>query len=248
MSELQALQRRFLAQMIAPEAAADVSAGMQAYRNAYLLRIDEALRADFDAVHQILGDDDMLALTADYLEAHPSKHPSIRWIGRSLPTYIAASTHWSRVPALADMARFEWAKSCLFDGEDSAVSGVAELQQIPPERWGEMRLELIPALVVDHFPAAVPPLWQQLNRRESVSAPANSAAEPWLLWRKELRVHWRSLDVIEQEALASVKSGANFGEICQGLAAHIDEEQIPEMAMQLLLQWCNDQIIVTFHP
>lgn len=248
MTDLHAMQQQFLAQMVSPEAPDNSTTGLQAYRDAYLLRIDEALRTDFDAVHQILGDDDMLALTSDYIEQYPSRHPSIRWIGRSLPQFIADSTHWSRLPLLPAVARFEWAKSCLFDQENSPIATLEDLQAIAPELWGDMRLELISALTLESLPANVPPICQQLGNRENISSPSAEPNEPWLLWRKEMVVHWRSLDEIERLALKAVLSGATFAELCQQMTSHLDEDQVPTMAMQLLLQWCNDQIISHFHP
>ena len=248
MTDLHAMQQQFLAQIIAPDSPDNTTTGLQAYRDAYLLRIDEALRTDFDAVHQILGDDDMLALTSDYIEQHPSRHPSIRWIGRSLPQFIANSTHWSRLPLLAEVATFEWAKSLLFDQEDSPVATLEDLQSIAPELWGDMRLELISALTVESLPGNVPPIVQQLTNRENIASPSIEAKVPWLLWRKEMVTHWRSLDEIEHAAIEAVLSGATFAELCQQMTTYLEEDQVPNMAMQLLLQWCNDQVISKFHP
>lgn len=248
MSTLLTLQRQFLARLIEPKEPADTELGMRAYREAYLLRIDEALRTDFDAVHQILGDSEMLALTSDYIATHPPHNPSIRWVGRSLASFIANSPHWSRVPVLAEVARFEWAKSCLFDSKDSPFVSLDNLQAIAPEQWGDMRLELIPALAIDSYPSNVPPICQQLTERKNVPSPTAEAEVPWLLWRKELVVHWRSLGQPEFAALQAVQTGATFAEICQQLIAFAEEEQVPRLAMQLLLQWCNDQIISKIHP
>jgi hypothetical protein len=111
-----------------------------------------------------------------------------------------------------------------------------------------MRLELISALTLESLPANVPPICQQLGNRENISSPSAEPNEPWLLWRKEMVVHWRSLDEIERLALKAVLSGATFAELCQQMTSHLDEDQVPTMAMQLLLQWCNDQIISHFHP
>ena len=242
------MQRRFMAQVVSPDSPEDTLLGMQAYRDAYLLRIDEALRTDFSAVHQILGDDDMLALSADYIEKHPSDNPSIRWVGHSMAAFIAESRHWSRVPLLVAIAQFEWTKSTLFDAADAQVATLEDLQAIAPELWAGMRLELVPALNLIELPANVPPLWQQLNNLENVSSPIAEHDVPWLMWRKDLAVNWRSLDEAEYAALQAVISGANFAEICQQLVNFVEEEQVPTLAMQLLLQWCNDQIISTLHP
>lgn len=248
MTDLHAVQRQFMEQLLSTDAANENHAGMQAYRDAYLLRIDEALRADFDGVHQILGDDDMLALTADYIDAHPSRHPSIRWIGQYLAGFIAQSNRWSRIPLLADIAHFEWAKSCLFDNVDADPATLDVLQTIDPEAWGQMRIEIIPALSINQYPDNVPQVWQKLRRRENISTPEVEQSGPWLMWRKEYLVHWRSLESLELSALEEALSGATFGELCQSLLDHVSEDQVPATAMQLLMQWCEDQIIFKFHP
>lgn len=248
MSELQQLQRDFLQRVVAPTAPPGAPGGLQAYRDAYLLRIDEALRTDFEAVHRILGDEQMLALSTDYIRAHPSEQPSIRWVGSKLADFIAASPYWSRVPLLAEVARFEWSKSCLFDATDSPVATLEQLQAIAPERWGGLRLSLVAAHRVVELAANAPPLAQQLVAGEDVDTPVREPDSPWLLWRKELVVHWRSLDALELAALAAVAGGASFAELCEELAEQVDEEQVPATAMQLLLQWCHDQLISDFHP
>jgi len=93
MNALRQMQQDFLDKVVSPDAPEEMSLGLKAYRDAYVLRIDEALRTDFDGLHLILGDQEMLALTTDYLQKHPSNNPSIRWAGTH---YLIAVIRQSR--------------------------------------------------------------------------------------------------------------------------------------------------------
>ena len=77
--------------------------------------------------------------------------------------------------------------------------------------------------------------------------PTNNAVkfpQRWLLWRREFKTHWRSLDVHEAWALEQAFNGANFAEICEGLLEWIDAEQVALTAAGLLKQWISDQLLI----
>jgi len=109
-----------------------------------------------------------------------------------------------------------------------------------------MHLQFVDAVSLQDYPANVPPIYQQLTAGENVASPTEESNEPWLLWRKNHVIHWRSLDAIEKAALEAATSGATFGALCEQLTKHLSEAEVPATAMQLLLQWCNDELIHQF--
>ena len=58
-----------------PLAAAD---RLAIYRNAYQVRLIDALGETYPVLHALLGDEDFAALGAEFVAAHPSAHRSIR--------------------------------------------------------------------------------------------------------------------------------------------------------------------------
>ena len=61
----------------------------EVYRHAYGSRLVEAMAKEHEVLHGFLGDDTFAEVANAYIAAHPSRHPSIRWISR-LPARVPA--------------------------------------------------------------------------------------------------------------------------------------------------------------
>ena len=97
---------------------------LDVYRDGYALRLIEVLTIDFPGVLAMAGPEGFDALARAYVANHPSQHPSVRWFGGQLADFLATTAPYDRTPALAEMARFEWALGEAFDSVD-AVAGFA---------------------------------------------------------------------------------------------------------------------------
>ena len=60
------------------------------YQEAYRLRLIDALKNDYPALHLLLNNIAFEQLLHEYTTAHPSQHPSLRWLGEKLPFFCAA--------------------------------------------------------------------------------------------------------------------------------------------------------------
>ena len=95
MNQLQKLQDEFQHALLDDESGfrerivatekVDIDTRIGIYSNAYRSRLIEAMEDSYDAVHTLLGDEQFYELCHQYIEAHPSKHYSIRWFGHRLP-------------------------------------------------------------------------------------------------------------------------------------------------------------------
>jgi len=65
-----------------------------------------------------------------------------------------------------------------------------------------------------------------------------------MLWRHDMKIQWRSLEVHEAWAIEQAASGANFAAICEGLLEWIDEQQVALVAVGFLKQWVGDQLVM----
>ncbi len=215
---------------------------LQIYGTAYRLRLLEALETDYPGLRARLGADAFRDMGLAYLDRHPSRHPSIRWFGAHLPRFLSETAPYANERLLADLARFEWSQSEVFDGRDSPVTDGAELATLPPEQWPGLTFHLIPAHRRLRLRADIPPLWQALT--EETQAPlATSAATGWLLWRADLEIRWRSLGDDEVWALESVADGARFSALCEGLCRWHPPEQAPAAAVGFLKRWLEDGLV-----
>lgn len=215
------------------------------YADAYRLRLQEVLAEDFPGLRGLVGDAAFEALGGAYIDACPSDHPSLRWFGRRLGRFLREAPPYSRQPVLAEMADFEWAQGEVLDAAASPAPGVDELGGMPPQDWPRMRVAFQSALRRLDLAWNVPPLWQAVHDA-SDAPPGPEHCEPpvsWLLWRQDLRVHWRSLDDAERYALDAAGAGLTFGDVCQGLLARTRDDRVPRLAAGYLKRWITDELI-----
>ena len=65
------------------------------------------------------------------------------------------------------------------------------------------------------------------------------------VWRDAGAVYHCAMDPLERGALAGLRSGASFGEICETLA-HLDPGVAAAEAGSILARWLDDGLIVGF--
>ncbi len=218
------------------------------YYNAYRIRLIDCLAVDYPALCKLVGRDAFEDLALEYLQRHPSTHPSVRWFGRYLQTYLRDDYRGEASELLAEMAAWEWAQAMVFDAADSGGTvAVDDMAGIPPEQWPSLCFEFKPALRWVDLHWNVPQIEQALEQDNT--APARERrefAQRWLLWRHDLKTHWRSLDVHEAWAIEQAAAGRNFAALCEGLLEWIDASQAPLVGAGLLRQWIGDGLLRSF--
>jgi hypothetical protein len=214
------------------------------YYEAYRLRLIEILRIDFPGLCALMTADDFNALGARYLDAYPSRYPTVRWFGQYLPTFVADDAGFTEQPWLAEMAIFEWARGKAFDAANAGLASIDDLGVVPPAAWPSLRLDFHPTLQISEFSWNIGPIWRAVNAREPVPEPVRlSKPEQLALWRRDLVIYWRSLDDAEAWALAAFDSGRSFGEVCEGLCDFVVAEEVPAKAAGMLSQWISEGLV-----
>lgn len=215
---------------------------IQVYVDAFSLRLLDVLRKDFPGVRSLLGEHDFERLVRDYISAHVPDARSLRWAGRHLPAFLKRARRDR--PVLAEMAEFEWQQSEVFDAPDAPIVGETEIAALPAAAWPDMRLKLQPSVRMLDLGWNVVEYSHALARKGPPPAPRlESPRKQWLLWRKSLTVHWRSLDEGEAAALAAVAKHATFAELCEQVAAWDREESAALRSASLLKRWTADGLI-----
>lgn len=215
------------------------------YANAYRARLTEALQENYPALHTLLGDERFYTLCEQYIDHTPAHHFSIRYFGDRLAALLSQKPEYRFQPVVAEMARFEWALRAAFDAADTAPTSREQLQEIPPESWPGVNLQAIPAMQILELQWNVPGLWQAIDEEnEPVPAERLEQAIPWLIWRQDLRVYFRSLAEDEAWALAQLDRGLEFTGLCEGLTQWHDSQQAAQRSAELMLSWVDAGIIV----
>ncbi|WP_049623727.1 DNA-binding domain-containing protein [Frateuria defendens] len=253
-ANLRALQQRMAQAVLDPRAPrpadilGDARAGaderLDVYRHGYRLRLAEALRVEFPGLARLAGEAAFARLLAAYVEAHPSGHYNIRWHGDGLPAFLERAPPWRRRPALAAMARLDWALSTAFDAADEPALARAELAAVPGDAWPALRLELQQALQVLPLAHNLEAIRRAADLGEAPPRLRRRRAERALLaWRQAHAVHYRLLDADEAVALAAAMRGEPFAQLCERLATlHAPASAAPRM-VALLQAWLDGGLI-----
>jgi hypothetical protein len=233
--------------LIRGDARASAEERLSVYSFMYRSRLVEALESQFPRLGRLLGADAFADLCADYAADRPSRHPSLRELGRALPAWLAARRPGQ--PALAALAALEWARADVHDLADETAMTLEAPRAFPPERFGELPLALIAAHRFVEVDRGTEALWDGLapNAGEMPGVlPASAEAGPGetlLVWRPEIAVYHRVVDPEERSALALVSAGRRFGVLCEALcAAHGDEAAVAR-AFAWLSTWIADGLL-----
>ncbi len=218
------------------------------YRNAYQVRLIDALHDTYPVLHAVLGDEDFFALGEAFVAAHPSIHRSIRWYGGELAEFLGTSAPYAEQPIFSELALLEWTLAEVFDSADAEPVQRAALAAVDPAAWSELRFEFHPSLRRLSLLWNTVAVWRAMSRDETPPDP--ECAEypvPWLLWRQDLQNYFRSMTADEAAALDAALNGGNFGDVCEALKPHLPEDDIPLRAASLLGLWTDSAMIVAIN-
>ncbi|HEX3901630.1 MAG TPA: DNA-binding domain-containing protein [Polyangia bacterium] len=234
--------------LIHSDARAGADERLAVYAHMYRARLVEALESQFPRLARLVGAEAFADLTADYVADAPSRHPSLRELGRALPLWLAERR--AERPALASLAALEWARVDLYDQADEAAMTLETPRAWPPERLGELPLRLIAAHRFVEVAGGTEALWDALSSDATevpsalVASSALRPSAPLLVWRQEIAVYHRALAPDECAALAALADGSCFGVICERLAAVHGDELAAGRAFGWLSTWLTDGLLV----
>jgi hypothetical protein len=219
---------------------------LEVYRNAYPVRLIEALRETYPILHKLLGDEVFADLGRAFIAGHPSEHRSIRWYGADLAPFLAENAPYREQPVISEVALLEWTLSEVFDAADAAVIDRPALAAIAPSAWSELKFEFHPSLRQLELLWNAVPVWQAMSRDESPPEPTCAAAAVrWVMWRRNFKNYFRSLESAEAGALDAALAGASFAEICEILCEWFADDAIPLAAANFLGAWVDSGLIAS---
>jgi len=197
-----------LRSLLRPSASLAPTERLDVYADMYFYRLRDCLAEDYPNLAKWVGPQHFHNLVTDYLLAHPSRHYSLRELGRALPDFLVGHPLVNRFPRAPGLATLEWARVDVFDEADSAALDREALLEhaTAPERC---LLGLIPAARLIRLEAGVLPLWRRLEDDEDAGQPGSEtvAAGETLaacVWRRDFAVFHRSLASDEARCLAAL--------------------------------------------
>ncbi|MCF8197949.1 MAG: DNA-binding domain-containing protein [Sulfuritalea sp.] len=251
MNTLLALQQRFQKAVISGDQQyanampGDVRGRLEIYANAYRGRLIDVLADNYPVLYRAMGDAAFRELANTYISAQPSTFRSVRWYGDGLVDFITEEDDRIPHPALADIARMDWATRAAFDAADANPLTHAELAGIAPEKWSDLRFSLVPSFDLIDIDWAIEALWHALNNDENAETEAPEAhRHSLIIWRYGLETRWRALQPLEALALKAVQSGASFAQCCVTLMENGSTDPAAEAA-QFLQLWITEGVLAS---
>ncbi len=250
MTTLYELQKKFQDYVLSPQPGmeleiigtpdADATTRLEIYSDAYRLRLIEALATDYVALKALTGEEEFDRLARDFIASHPSTYFNVRWFGAPLAAFLRKAA--VDRPELSEMAEFEWAMTLAFDAPDAAPLSTEEMASVPPQSWPEMTFALHPSVQRLTLHTNVPQIWKAADKNEHLP-PVKAETADWILWRRDYKTYFRSLNGDESFALERAASGASFADICAGLVEWIDEDCVALHAAGLLKGWVTEGLL-----
>lgn len=194
---------------------------LSVYQNAYIIRLVDILKTDFEKLHAYMGDDLFETVAKRYLAANPSHFRSARWIGGSLPDFLRQDADTAHLPVLGDLAALECALNDAFDSADAPVLGFDDLAAVPPQDWGDLCFRPHPCVRVLQMSTNAGKVWSALADGAEPEQPQAGGGEFLMIWRKDHTSRFRALEAEEAMLWTEASRGITFSRLCE-LAAIFD--------------------------
>lgn len=244
---LAALQGDFRTWLIegSPEAADRIGQtagpGLSVYQNNYRAQLMACLVETYEQTHAWLGDEAFLASAAAHIDASP---PSA-WTLDAYPVDFADTLGaiYPDDPEVAELAALEWALSRAFTAADAIAMTPDMLAGVG---WDNAVLHLTPSLSTLPATSNAAAIWSALSKGEmppdAVALPEPAAL---LVWRQGFTPCFRTIDAVEERAIALCMGGATFGALCGSMIEALGETEGVARAAALLGQWIADDLIIS---
>ena len=212
------------------------------YHNAYRVRLIDVLRENFEHTAIYLGDEWFYRLAREFVEAHPSGDHNISYYGEGFPRFLA-----TRLPNdldVAELAELDWHLRRAFDGSDSEVMTLEDLQRLMTEGAGELCLRFVPTTtLVTHHHNTIE-IWHAIDSdREPPMAQQLEKPVDVLLWRKAHSPHFRSLSATETCATRRLFDDGDVNRMGEHLLAKFPNENVAELIGQFLQRWIAEEVL-----
>ncbi len=205
---------------------------LEVYRNAYYIRLEEALARDYPVLRAVLGDAAFGREMARYLRARPSASPTLRHVGQALPAHFEAHR---RLP-VADLCRIERAVLEAFDAADVAPLGAEALHGLPPEAWQGLRFSLHPSVSLLQVASNALDVWKAFRQKRRMPELAPGTARSLVVWRSPRGPAATAVSSEHRFFLERIAAGEPFASICEALWLRDDRREVPEVAACYLAQ------------
>jgi hypothetical protein len=213
------------------------------YKDAYSLRLIEALKKNYPGVCSLLGENDFEKMTVQYINQKPSRHYSINLFGKGIPGFLKQTLPYSTRSELAEMAAFELALNVAIDTVDAPALSPEDMSKISQENWPALKIKPHPSLQVLKLKWNVVEIWRAVAEKNPPLALVKGQTNTWIVWRKGIQPYYVMLNSQEAFILQSMQKNLPIAKICEGLCRWMGDEQVPQYLVNAILRWLHDNLL-----
>lgn len=222
----------------------DKAKRLAVYQSAYKLRLIEILGLSHEKLWAYLGDEQFHEMADRYFDACPSSHPNARFVSARLPQFLATDGRYTGQPVLAEIAAIEEALEDVFDAADAPLATMADLAALPAERIDGLTLVFSPSLRLLAMKTNALDIFQALKDETEPPQPATDGeSRPLLVWRQELRSHYRQTGAEEDMLLREGMAGKPFSALCEMASVMDDPDSAAARVAGYLTGWINGEMV-----
>lgn len=232
---------------LAKDQSIETSVRLGIYEDAYLSRLEDALSVTYPALQRALGIEAFSSLARRFAIERPSSYRSIRYYGQDFSEFLAVEVSGTRGRGLSELARWEWMVATVFDAADSPGVVPIDLAAVTPPQWPRLTFHCSPTLRRLRLATNAVKWW----RADVATSPRQWRLQrtvEWALWRRDLKVYFRSLPADEAHALDQAIAGATFGSICESLSELHRGAAGARRAATMLFNWWRDGLVIDARP
>lgn len=231
-----------VAEVIRPTDVLTAAERIEIYHSMYLLRMEETLAGDYEALKHFLGDDAFLKLVTDYVQVHPSRSYSLSHLADHLVEFVARYPALRRPEFCLELASLEHAISRVFNAEAEVPLDEAAVAAVPAEAWESARLVPIRAFRLMSFRYPVNAYLESVREEDHDHHPKPRLRSEWVaIHRRDFAMKRRSMSREAHDLLADLTSGTPLGPALEA-AVKRTRKLAPETLSGWFREWVADGI------
>jgi hypothetical protein len=215
---------------------------LDVYRDMYLLRMEEALSIDYPSLKHFLGEDEFMRLVARYVDVYPSRSYTLNRLGDHLCEFIGALDDLKRKDFCLDLARLEYALTCVFDAGETPPMTPEQVKAVPPAAWENARLKPVEAFRLLAFEYPVSRYVGAVD--EENPFPRMARKKTWVAaYRANYSLHRMDLTQPAYELLSALAEGKTMGDAIESVMIR---KWRPAVKEAHLFEWFRDWMAERF--
>jgi len=224
-----------LTDLIRPSHSLTAAERVEIYHGMYLLRMVEALEADYPALRHLFGEEAFAELVDDYVRTFPSRSYTLNRLGDHLPQFLLDGAR-PYAELLHELARLELAITEVFDADEAPVLTPEQVRAVAPECWPEARLRPIAAfrLLTFRYPVL---RWLDAARRDQAAPAPVRKGSRVVVYRQRYSVLRLELSRPEHALLEALAAGSPLGEAVAMAAAGLRERRREDEIFKAFRSW-----------